>query len=429
MVKKILKKIKKSEFVKNSFILASGTTIGQILPILVTPILSRIYKPEEFGVLAVFMSLTVILSLLANGRYEIAIILPVQKHHSFNILMLSVILSFSFSVFLLIIIIFFNIQIANLLKLPQIRPWLWALPISVFLLATYSSLTYFYTKTKNYKTIARSSIIRGVAMVIAQIGLFFLHNGTAALIGGYVIALFSGFNSFIIGIIKDKNLLQSFSLKKIKFLYKKYKKFPLFQMPAAVLNHLGSDLPNLLIPTFYDSTHLGYYSFSYRLLTAPSTFVGQAISKVFLQSCSELKNSQKPLVPTYVNVLKKITLLIAPFFLILLLFSKPLFTIIFGKQWTTAGLIAQILTPWLFMRFIISIMSSVLYVFEKHKTILVTQVILLLSTYVPFVVSKKLNFNFIQFTAVFTIFLTIFYLIYGYYTYIITKKGDKTYKL
>ena len=46
----------KSEFAKNVITLISGTAIAQALSLIFSPIISRIYNPEDFGFFAIFMS-------------------------------------------------------------------------------------------------------------------------------------------------------------------------------------------------------------------------------------------------------------------------------------------------------------------------------------------------------------------------------------
>ena len=49
----MLDKLKpKSEFSRNVLTLMTGTTIAQAIPIAISPILTRIYTPEDFGVFA-----------------------------------------------------------------------------------------------------------------------------------------------------------------------------------------------------------------------------------------------------------------------------------------------------------------------------------------------------------------------------------------
>jgi O-antigen/teichoic acid export membrane protein len=75
----------KSEFGRNVLTLMTGTTIAQSIPVAITPILTRLYTPEDFGLLAVFVALTAILGSIANGRYELAIMHPEKDEESINI--------------------------------------------------------------------------------------------------------------------------------------------------------------------------------------------------------------------------------------------------------------------------------------------------------------------------------------------------------
>ena len=42
----------KSEFTKNVLTLMTGTTIAQAIPIAISPILTRLYSPEDFWIFA-----------------------------------------------------------------------------------------------------------------------------------------------------------------------------------------------------------------------------------------------------------------------------------------------------------------------------------------------------------------------------------------
>ena len=57
----------KSEFSRNVLTLMTGTTIAQAIPIAISPILTRIYSSEDFGMSALYMSIASILSVVATG--------------------------------------------------------------------------------------------------------------------------------------------------------------------------------------------------------------------------------------------------------------------------------------------------------------------------------------------------------------------------
>jgi len=66
----------KSDFKKNVLTLMAGTTIAQAIPIAISPILTRLYTPEEFGLFALFLAIVSIFGVVATMRYEMAIVQP-----------------------------------------------------------------------------------------------------------------------------------------------------------------------------------------------------------------------------------------------------------------------------------------------------------------------------------------------------------------
>jgi O-antigen/teichoic acid export membrane protein len=72
----ISKYLPKGSFARNVLTLMTGTTLAQAIPIAVSPILTRLFSPAEFGVFAVYLAIVSVLAILATGRYELAIMVP-----------------------------------------------------------------------------------------------------------------------------------------------------------------------------------------------------------------------------------------------------------------------------------------------------------------------------------------------------------------
>ena len=88
-----------SEFGRNVLTLMTGTTIAQAIPVAITPILTRLYTPEDFGLLAVFVAFSTILGSISSGRYELAIMLPENDEDAINIAALCFLLSIIFIIY------------------------------------------------------------------------------------------------------------------------------------------------------------------------------------------------------------------------------------------------------------------------------------------------------------------------------------------
>ena len=77
-----LKNIRASEFVKNVFTIFTGNVVAQAIPFLMEPVLARIYSPDDFAVVSVYLAVANLFSIVATGRYELAIMLPKEDKKS-----------------------------------------------------------------------------------------------------------------------------------------------------------------------------------------------------------------------------------------------------------------------------------------------------------------------------------------------------------
>jgi O-antigen/teichoic acid export membrane protein len=82
----MIKKILKSEFNRNVLTLLTGTTLAQAILFLIAPILTRIFLPEDYGILAAFIAVFTVFSTFITLKYDQVIILPKSDKEAFNLL-------------------------------------------------------------------------------------------------------------------------------------------------------------------------------------------------------------------------------------------------------------------------------------------------------------------------------------------------------
>ena len=126
----IKERLKQGSFVRNVLTLMTGTALAQALAVLASPVLTRLYRPEDFGILALFMSIVGILSVVACWRYETAIVLTEKDEDATNLLALSIMITIAMSLLTLIVVAIFRHSIAILLGAPEITFWLWFKKVS-----------------------------------------------------------------------------------------------------------------------------------------------------------------------------------------------------------------------------------------------------------------------------------------------------------
>ncbi len=347
----------------------AGTTIAQAIPIAISPILTRIYSPEDFGVFALYISIASMISVLATGRYELAIMLPKKDEDAANILVLSIIISFFVSSIALLGVFIFNENITNLLGNKEISNWLYFIPVTVLFTGIYQSFNYWLNRKQQYKRLANSKVVQSGATSATTLGMGFAGLGSVGLIFGGIFG--QGVTVAILGkiIIKeDRSRLRAAKKLKILALIKRYKKFPIYNLPNALIDGFRLSGIMILIAKFYTTATLGQFSLAWRMLQMPISLMGSALSQVFFQKIASVKKSDlNQIVKAF---MLKSAFMSAPIFLIIYFFAIDIFTIVFGENWKLAGEAASIMAPWLFLNFISMPMANVLIVLNRQEVVL-----------------------------------------------------------
>ena len=358
----------KSEFNKNVLTVMTGTGLAQVITLVFSPILTRIFTPEEFGIFYLFSALSDILVIPATGRLELAILIPEKKNEAANIFWAAGISSSIFSILLLIFIYFFSANIGIWLGEPKLSQWLFFLPISIFIVGWLSSFHYWHNRFKRFKVLTGTKIAESTTNVSTRIGLGFLKFGTGGLIVGTllgrlatVLSYFYFFNK------KDKISFPRFRRKAVWKQIIRFKNFPKNMVPAGLFQVGSLQIPNLLLNLFYTATVVGHFGFMNRILRAPLGLLGRSFEEVFKQKASEELRQFGHCKNIFSKTIKKLlAIAILPF--LIFFFAAPwAFQFIFGEEWVTAGIYAQIFTIPLFINFLTGSLASIFYLKEKTK--------------------------------------------------------------
>tara|TARA_R110000787_G_scaffold59922_14_gene135973 strand:+ start:43732 stop:45006 length:1275 start_codon:yes stop_codon:yes gene_type:complete len=400
----------KSDYSKNVLTLITGTTIAQAIPIAITPILTRLYTPNDFGVFALFLAITAITGAVSNAQYEHAIVLPKDDEDAYNLVFLGIIFSILLSLILLIVIVLFSDAITEYIQNTEIKPFLFLIPISTLLVGVFNSFNYFNIRKNKFKNIAKSQVTRSSSLVVSQILIGLLVLGPIGLIFGQILSYFTG-NMILFKTLKKNYKSGYLSKDKIKFQAIKYKNFPLFSMPSVFLNSINLNIVNFLISSLFSISALGFYSLTHRIIGVPAKIIGSSISQVYLKQASDDLNNKKSTKNVFLNTLKKLTIICIPTFFILFFIVEHVFAFVFGEEWRVSGLYARILIPLAAVRFVSSTLSVSLIIHQKQKILLLFNISLFVSIIFVFLISKINSFDIETFFMFYTFLVSIIYLV------------------
>ncbi|MEA2017648.1 MAG: oligosaccharide flippase family protein [Campylobacterota bacterium] len=365
----MLSKLKpKSEFSRNVLTLMTGTTIAQAIPIAISPILTRIYTPEDFGIFALFISIVSIMAVVSTGKYEMSLILPKKDTFAYQLLIFSGIIALISS----IIYISSVVLIDTFYSIDAIY---YLLPFTVLFIGLNNTFDKYNNRVKNYKLMSYQRLIKTTIESIVSVFFMILFSIKTGLIWGFVLGyLVSNLTMLYINIKSFQKKAFIISKSKMKILAKKYINFPKYNMPHAMLNTVSANAPIFLIPIFYGNATLGLYAFGLKIVQAPLGLLSASIFNVLGQKMAEEYAKGNEILTIYKTMLKKLSLVaiaMIPFFI----FADDIFAFVFGSEWREAGDYIQILSPWILLIFIGAPLSTIAHIYNQQRKALTIEVI------------------------------------------------------
>ncbi|MEQ6167998.1 oligosaccharide flippase family protein [Ekhidna sp. MALMAid0563] len=411
-MKVLIKKYFDSEFSKNVLTMVTGTSVAQLVPFLAAPILSRIYTPEEFGLLALYLTIAQVLGAVANGRYELAIILPKDDLDAVKLVLLSLLISCCLSLIVLIGVIVGGEYISAILRDKKLTNWLYLLPVSVFMIGLFNALSYYHIRNKKFGDVAKARVLKSFSGTGVQlaIGLFGLLN-SGGLILGQVSSHIGGNIQMVRTLTKNIQQVRNTKWEEFKSLAIRYQDFPKYSSWGIFINTISHNFPNVFIARYFRIVDVGFYSHAYKYLGLPLNLIGNAIGQVFIQNLSEVKDDIKMSKKLFLKTLQKL------FFIGLLMFIpayfliENLYELIFGKDWIVAGTYSKLMLPLFFCRLLTSPLSNVSMVFERQRSGLLINIFLFLVMLFSMILSLYLKFSVKYFVISLSISLSVFYLL------------------
>lgn len=367
----MLKRLK-TDFVSSVLILVSGTVFAQIIAYSLSPIITRLYSPEEMSYLSLFSRIITFLAVIATARFELAFPLPKRDEHAFSL----------YNVSLRITLVTTFVACVFVLGL-SFYPWtdtkmyfiLGMIPLGIFVVAFYNQGVNWAIRTKSFKSISISKVLSTTFNSISTVALGLLSFGYMGLILGFIFGNILSAIPFIKPFLKARIHQKSFVIKGRNFaIARHYLDFPMVNLP-----HVLIDLSKELFIAFYliytfEKDILGLYDFSFRMLKLPISIIGLSISQVFFNKAAVMMNEGKSIFPLAKKTVGTLLVLSIVPFGILFYTGGDLFAFVFGEPWRKAGEFSEIMSPWLMMNFLVSPISQIPIILKKQRSFLVLSI-------------------------------------------------------
>ncbi len=352
---------------KNLFSLVSGTVVAQLFSLTFYPILTRIFTPEDFGLLSALSAISAIIVVFASGKYEEAIIISRSKEEAINIASLALFFSFLFCSVLLVLLCFFSNQFLNLINQSSLQGWIYLAPIISFFIIIYTTFNEWCVKKATFSKLATNKIINSASINLSKYLFGYIRIGGGLVYGELLGRGLSAFSSFFYWIKDDRASFRNISLKRMRELVIFHINFPKYNILGNSLCTLTGTLPVFFLSSYFGNVVLGYYAMAVSVSAIPMTFIGQSIMDVLRNKASSDFEKDGKCREIYHNFFRKTLLPIVIIFLSILYFFPSIFAFVLGVQWRNSGIFVQILSISIILDFISAILMPIWVIAKKQK--------------------------------------------------------------
>lgn len=371
--------ISQSVALRNVGKLLSANVLAQAIGLLIYPLLTRLYAPEDFGLMNLFVSIGGVFVMLATLDWNKAIVLPKREEDARALLQVCL-ATIGLVVLVLALSIPFCRGIAGLFKSPKLADYYWLLPFYVLLTSVWNVLNYWYIRHKEYGRISGYQVSQSLFSAGTKTGFGFMGWLSGGMIFASIVSpLCSLIVSLSLSAKKYKEAFRRCSLEDCRQVARTYINFPKFSFPHSLINYVASQLPVLLLTPFFSAREVGFWSMAFLLSFAPMSMISNALYQVLYQKTTEQVNARQSIAPFHRRFTIWSLALIVPFFAALWFILPALTQWLLGDEWRVSGEYIQWLLPWLLCVFLCASTGYLFDIFSKQKHGLIFEIIIALA--------------------------------------------------
>lgn len=376
--KRMVKTLLRQEGIQNFLKLFSSSLVAQGLSLALSPLFARLFSPDDFGLMALYLGIFSVVSVLSTAKYEQAIMLPRSDQAARSLFWLVLMITLGVSLLVLLLTGLAGGFFTRLSGNAGLRPWLWFLPLSLVLHGLFQGATYYANRNKQFGIIAGStlthySVLNGVRVLTGLLRAPF--NG---LLAAQIVAQ-AGSTLYMLARMGKKliKLDAALSMERIREQAVIYSGYPRFNLLLNFTNNLSGALPIFMFTKGFSAEIAGLYAFGYTFIFRPLSMFSQSTLQVLSQKIIADHNEGKYVYPSLKKLVMRFFWLGIGPFILLAIFAPALFRLVFTEEYMMAGRFLQIFSPWLFMVFLTSPLSFIPELFFRQKKAMVIDLIYL----------------------------------------------------
>lgn len=386
--------------------LALGSGIGRIIGIASIPVLTRLYRPEDFGVLAVFTALVAIFAPLVTLRYALALPLPRHDGVAMNLLALSTGLMLGLTGFFALALWLWGAPLLALVSMQVLAPWWWLIALGILGAAAYELLTMWATRRRAYKVIAQTNVTQSAAGALVKIGLGLAGLQPLGLLVGQVVAQTGGVGRLISGFWAEMRAnwrhVRASRMRKAAW---RHRGFPVYRMPSQLLLVFSLQSPVIMAASVFGAATAGQLGLAMSVIAIPIMLLGSSVGKALYGEAARIgmRDPARLLSLAWATQLRLFIIGMVPAG-VLFLVGPALFQIVFGPEWELAGHFVSLLSLYLLFQFTSAPMMQMMNLLDAQHMFLGINLLRAAGLVALMGATHRFEFDEISFVAAFSVY-------------------------
>lgn len=374
----VFKKIKGNDYFTNISTMAGGVFLSQIITILLSPILTRLYGPESFGLIASFLAIVNILTVVATLRYENVLVMPDKDQIAKNIMAFAILLVLGCSITYFLIIAFVSDEVISLFFDQKRQHWIFWVPFMVLVNGLFYLFRNWLIRKKSYKTISAAGVFKSVSLNGVLLTAGILNSSPENFLLANIIAQIVETSYLYFRIYQtDDRILRGIIFKDTLNAAHRYREFPKYSLVADLVNVFSVQNPVLLLSFFFGVSTVGFFSLTERILGVPVKVISSSTLEVYKQKAAEEYSINGNCKDTFIKTFKYLVVVAIVPTLAVAFLSPAVFEWAFGDGWKQAGIFAQLLSIKFFFQLTVRPLGFTLLIAGMQRRYLYWQIGLL----------------------------------------------------
>lgn len=348
----------------------TGTGLGQLIALLLSPVVTHIFDPDYFTTLEQFAMLLAIGTVFSTGKYELAIVQAKDHEGARHLVVLALRIALVLTCVLLPLTFIFNDEVANLYNNPDLGTWLWLVPVGILFFSVQNTLNFWFTRKKQFKTSAKSKVAFSFVNEPTKIGTGLAGWFSGGLVISVVFARLVSAAYLLRQFLKDEAKgLGQLVRGRMKEMAVEFKNYPRYTILSSLMGRLAQWSHIFLFSVYFGPYAIGFFALSRRIFMNPLNTLSASYAPVFYQRISEMEDPRE-LKRFYFSNLAKFSGIAVILVLFVQLLPDATMGVIFGEKWAPALGFLKLLSFWYALNFITSSLSFINFRLKKQKAML-----------------------------------------------------------